>query len=197
MLKKIWKKVRWNMIFILFLAAALLVPVRFPQSVNQDYDGTVILMEYDFFGCGTLVRKVVKGGEALVAGVKDDYPEIGENEIKFTEDSDEPIAHYDYAEFATAGLASGVQYIVRGELSGVTPGASKCCEPEPAYHDTVPLFRVKSWAPTVWLPYLYHCNYLLYLLVCFLLVVSACVLLLRLVWHWTHRGGENGFDSKV
>jgi len=135
---------------VLFLS--ILYPFMLPGNPsNYKTEGTDIVFRYEIFGCGSLIRTIESGGEAIyeVAGLPD--PESGVFEIKFTDDSEEPREIFDSAEFYTAGIARKYSYFMRVEVVGLTEGAPECCAPEPAYNETVPLVRVIKWEPTVFL----------------------------------------------
>ena len=148
---------------LLFFGLGLLIclglffrPIALIQGVNQNYSENKILIEYEIFGCGSLVVRVIRGGEAMANRLKAAYPNVAMDEVRFTPDSDEPYLHLNDAEFWTAGLARGHQYIMEGEVVGATRGALNCCaehENDVAYNDLVPEFKVHSWFAANYMPY--------------------------------------------
>ena len=136
-------------------------PIALVQGILQEYSESKILIEYEIYGCGSLVTRVIKGGQMIAAVLSSSYPNVAVNEVRFTEDSDEPYLHLNSAEFWTAGLARGYQYIVEGEVTGVVKGALKCCaedENDVAYNEIVPEFRVKNWYTSNYMPYYKYGN---------------------------------------
>jgi hypothetical protein len=131
-------------------------PLALIQGINQSYSESKILIEYEIFGCGSLVVRVIKGGTEMASYLWGDYPDVAIDEVRFTEDSDEPYLHLNSAEFWTAGLARGYQYIVEGKIVGATKGALKCCaenENDFAYNALVPYFQVENWHTAHYMPY--------------------------------------------
>jgi len=131
-------------------------PIALIKGINQKYSENRILIEYEIYGCGSLVIRVVQGGEEMAALLKSEYPNVAADEVRFTEDSDEPFLHLDDVEFWHAGLARGYQYIIEGEVIGAAKGALKCCaedENDVAYNDIIPEFRVDSWYTANYMPY--------------------------------------------
>ena len=139
-------------------------PMALIQGISQEYSESKILIEYEIYGCGSLVTRVIKGGEMIAAALSSSYNNVATNEVRFTEDSDEPYLHLNSAEFWTAGLARGYQYTVEGEVTGVAKGALKCCaenENDVAYNEIVPEFRVKNWYTSNYTPYYKYGNSLI------------------------------------
>jgi len=137
----------------LIFALLFIRPLAPIQGVAQEYSESKILIEYEIFGCGNLIVKVNEGGESMASLLRSDYPDIATDEVQFTPDSDQPIIHLSSADFFTAGLARGYNYIVEGEVVGATKGALDCCTDEVAYNDIVPEFKVKRWYATKYMPY--------------------------------------------
>ena len=123
--------------------------ITFDKSVSKNR----ILFQYEIFGCGSLVRKVIDGGEQIVANYIGEYPDVGMNEIVFTDDSDEPKAHMDTANFHTAGLAEKYTFIVEGTPVGVAKGVYECSDLKSAYNENVVEFKVNKWYFTSYVPY--------------------------------------------
>ena len=133
----------------LILIVLLFYPLHmFPGIPPKEFNETTILLEYEIYGCGSLVRTVKKGGPELFNAAELEPPASGVYEVQFTSSSDEPVNHLDNAEFYSAGLASGYTYILYGQVVGTAVGAPDCCDPKPAYNETVPLFKISRWAPT-------------------------------------------------
>ena len=109
--------------------------------------------------------------------LKADYPDVAIDEVRFTGDSDEPYLHLNSAEFWTAGLARGYQYIIEGEVVGVTKGALDCCavdENDVAYNDLVPEFKVHRWGTANYMPYYKYGNiFISFVLVSGMVLFSA------------------------
>ena len=103
---------------------------------------SVYMFSYALMGCATLL--------AIASLVR---PNIGVDEVVFTEQSDEPRKHMDSAEFSCGGLAEKYTYVVEGIPVGVTKGAPDCCEPIPAYNENVVEFKVDKWYFTSYVPY--------------------------------------------
>ena len=124
--------------------------ITFDKSVSQNR----ILFQYEIFGCGSIIGKVIDGGEEITSNYIEQYPNIGVDEVVFTEQSDEPRKHMDSAEFSCGGLAEKYTYVVEGTPVGVTKGAPDCCEPIPAYNKNVVEFKVDKWYFTSYVPYM-------------------------------------------
>ena len=124
--------------------------ITFDKSVSENR----ILFQYEIFGCGSIVGKVIDGGEEITSNYIEQYPNIGVDEVVFTEQSDEPRKHMDSAEFSCGGLAEKYTYVVEGTPVGVTKGAPDCCEPIPAYNENVVEFKVDKWYFTSYVPYM-------------------------------------------
>lgn len=151
--------------------------VTFDKSVSENR----ILFQYEIFGCGSLIGKVLDGGEELVSGYVGDYPDIGTNEVVFSEDSDEPRKHMDNGEFFNAGLAERYTYIIEGTPVGVTRGAPECCDPKPAYNEKVVEFKVDKWYFTEYVPYIEIGDYLVIIWLSIAVLVCAFWLLVLFV----------------
>ncbi len=134
-------------LIILFMPAGR---ITFDQSVSENR----ILFQYEIFGCGSVVGKVIDGGEELTSNFIEQYPDIGMDEVVFTDKSDEPRKHMGYAEFTCGGLAEKYTYVIEGHAVGVTKGALDCCEPIPAYNENVVEFKVDKWYFTSYVPYM-------------------------------------------
>lgn len=160
---------------LLVFIALIFRPIALIQGINQKYSENKILIEYEIYGCGSLITRVIQGGEAMANLLRTEYPDIAIDEVRFTEDSDEPYLHLDSAEFWTASLARGYQYIIEGEVVGATKGALKCCaedENDVAYNDIAPEFRVDNWYTSNYMPYYKYGNPILLLL--FIVGVLFC-----------------------
>lgn len=136
-------------------------PIALIQGVAQEYSENKILIEYEIYGCGSLIARVIQGGEDIASLLSAEYPDIALDEVRFTKESDEPYLHLDSAEFWTAGLANGYQYIIEGEVIGAAKGALKCCakdENDVAYNDIIPEFRIDNWYTANYMPYYNYGN---------------------------------------
>ena len=146
-------------IFVIGLVVCLALlfrPIALIQGANQNYSANKILIEYEIYGCGSLIVRAIKGGEEMANLLKAEYPNVAIDEVIFTKDSDEPYLHLDSAEFWTGGLARGYRYTMEGEVVGAARGALKCCaedENDVAYNEIVPMFRVDSWRTSNYMPY--------------------------------------------
>jgi hypothetical protein len=155
-----WRLAIFGIGLLVFLSL-MLRPIALIQGINQEYSDGKILIEYEIFGCGSLVIKVLQGGEHMANMLSANYPDIATNEVRFTMDSDEPYLHLNSAEFWTAGLARGYKYIMEGEVVGTAKGALSCCaenENDVAYNAVVPEFRVDRWYVTNYMPYYMYGN---------------------------------------
>lgn len=136
--------------FIIFIGMIIFIilifnPIALIQKTTQNYSVNKILIKYDIYGCGSLVIRIIKGGEYIVNLLKAEYPDIANNEIIFTDDINMP---YLGMEFWNEGFTRSYQYIIEGEVIGATKGALKCCaedENDVAYNDIVPEFRINNW----------------------------------------------------
>ena len=168
----------------LILAIISVISIYRPAG-KFTYDNSVsenrVMFQYEIFGCGSIVRKVIDGGGKLTAKFKEEYPDIGTNEIVFTSDSDEPQKIFDAAESQTGGLAEKYTYIIEGEAVGVTEGAPNCCELKPAYNENVVLFKVSDWYFTEYVPYKDIGNPIVTFVSVIVLAVSAAWILM-LIW---------------
>lgn len=149
------RKLKWIIPAILLVLSVVYLfrpagKITFDKSVSKNR----FLLQYEMFGCGSLIRKVADGGKEITADYINEYPDIGIDEVKFTEDSDEPENHVFVGEFYAGGFAERYQYIIEGAPIGVTQGASECCSPEPAYNEKVVEFKVDDWYFTSYVPYI-------------------------------------------
>lgn len=184
-MKKIWIIPTALCIISLFVLFKPAGKITFDKSVSKNR----ILFQYEIYGCGSIVGKVIDGGEEIVADYVDEYPDIGTNEVIFTNDSDEPKKHMDEVEFHCGGLAEKYTYVIEGHPVGVTKGALDCCEPIPAYNENVVEFKVDKWYFTSYVPYIVVGNFgvilfafvviLFSLLWIFLLAIFVIVKLIR------------------
>lgn len=89
----------------------------------------------------------------------------------------------DAGEFFTAGLADRHSYYIKGDVVGVTNGASECCDNTPAYNEIVPLVNVSSWNQTSFRPSKFVSEkhfYFILILLC-LILFDVIVLLLYMI----------------
>ena len=182
-MKLMWKNHRLLLVSLL-LTVILFVSLYFPLHLpgkpsDYTYDGTNIVLGYKIFGCGSLIRTVVKGEDAIYEKANLPAPQSGVYELKFTEDSDEPLRHIDSAEFYTAGLAEKYTYYMSVEIIGISEGAPECCDPKPAYNEIVPLVKVIKWEPTTFTPQNYFTarHYITMLILVPLVLVDICYLI--------------------
>ena len=153
--------------------------VLFRPAENITFDRTVsenrIVFKYEGIGCGSLARMIVDGGEEVTEKYKNDYPDIGTNEIAFTKDSDEPEKHMDSFEFMNGGLAGKYTYIIEGEAVGVTSGAPDCCSPEPVYNENVVEFKIDKWYFTEYVPFINVGDF-------GVILITFAVLFISIIW---------------
>ena len=182
-MKLIWKSNKlllFSFLFTIALFLSLYIPVHLPGNpFAYTYDGASIILRYEIFGCGSLIRTIEKGGEALYAKANIPAPESGVYELRFSEDSDEPELHIESAEFYIGGLAEKYSYYMSVEIVGVSEGVPECCEPKPAYNEIVPLVKVAKWKPTTFTPELYFTtrHYLTILILVPLILLNASLLI--------------------
>lgn len=159
---------------------SLFIPIHLPGNpLSYRKEGGDIVFRYEIFGCGSLIRKMEKGGEAIYKIANLSEPDSGVYEIQFTPDSDEPEKHIDSAEFYTGGIAGKYTYYMRIEVVGIERGAPECCDPQPAYNEAVPLVRVLKWEPTTFTPEIYFTmrHYITLLMLPFLLIADSIILI--------------------
>jgi len=148
------KKASSIIIFVIWCIMALypIMPagfIAFDKSVSESR----VLVQYEIYGCGSIVVRVLDGGEEITAELKEKCPEIATDELVFTNDSNEPQKHFDAAEFRTGGLAERYTYIVDGEVVGITDGARDCCDvTKYAYNEFAPHFKAERWYFTEYVP---------------------------------------------
>ena len=153
--------------------------IALDKSVSENR----ILFKYEIFGCGSVVGKVLDGGEEITENFIEQYPNIGLDEVVFTEESDEPRKHMDSAEFSCGGLAERYTYVIEGKPVGVTTGVPECCDPKPAYNENVVEFKVDKWYFTSYVPYLAHGNIGVILIAISGLLLSCGWILLLGFWN--------------
>jgi len=141
-------------VVIIFVSLIILFRPAGRITFNKSVSKNRILFQYEIFGCGSVIGKVIDGGEEITSNFIEQYPDIGVDEVVFTAESDEPRKHMDSAEFSCGGLAEKYTYVVEGHPVGVTKGASDCCEPIPAYNENVVEFKVDKWYFTSYVPYI-------------------------------------------
>ena len=172
---------------ILFIS--LWIPIHLPgKASDYPYDGTNVILRYEIFGCGSLVRTVEKGGEALYAKANLPAPPSGIYELSFTADSDEPEQHIESAEFYTGGLAEKYAYYLSVEIIGIGTGAPDCCEPKPAYNEIVPLVKIINWEPTTFTPQIFFTTrHYITILLLSPLVLLDILLLIGFLYRWARK----------
>ena len=171
------------------LFLSLYIPLHLPGNpANYRTEGTDIVLRYDIFGCGSLVRTIEKGGAALYEKANLPQPDSGVHEVQFTSDSDEPKKHMESAEFYTGGLARKYAYYMAVDVVGIEKGAPECCGYEPAYNEVVPLVRVLRWEPASFRPQVYFTtrHYVTILVLPFLLVLNIA-LWIRCAYVWAKK----------
>ncbi|MBQ6795291.1 MAG: hypothetical protein IJO83_04010 [Clostridia bacterium] len=176
------RKISW-IIPLILLAVSLIVLFRpYHMTFDKSVSETRIIFEYEIFGCGSLVRKVLDGGEEISSSFAEEYPDIAVNEVVFSEESDEPRKHLDSENFFS-GLAYELTYVVEGNPVGVTHGAPDCCDPNGfAYNENVVEFKVDRWYVLSYLPYLLFGNIFVTECAVFIMWFSLCWLFLVLVY---------------
>ena len=166
------------------LIVSMFLPLHLPgKSSDYAMDGTNAVLRYEIFGCGSLIRTIEKGGEKIYEKAGLSPPASGVYEFQFVNDSDEPEKHIDSAEFYTGGIAEKYPYFVKLEVVGVDEGAPECCDPKPAYNETVPLVRVTGWEPATYSPYLFFTarHYITILALMLLAILNICLLVVCII----------------
>ena len=160
-MKSLWRKDKFLLLSLLItisMMTSLFLPLHLPGNpADYENDGTSLVLKYEIYGCGSLIRTVEQGGEALYKKANLDTPASGIYEIKFTSDSDEPEKYLDYEAFYW-GEGKESSYFMSVEVVGTDTGAPKCCEIEPAYNETVPLVKVLKWQTTAFVPHIFFMN---------------------------------------
>jgi len=136
-------------VIILFIVLVVLFRPIMPFTFNKSVSENRILFQYEIVGYGSVVGKVLDGGEEITAKYQEEYPQIGIDEVVFTKDSDEPLKHMDIGE----PIGEEV-YVIEGEAVGVTRGAPDCCDPAPVYNEKVVEFKVDKWYTTEYIPFI-------------------------------------------
>ena len=176
------RKVIWIIPLIVILVSLIILFRPYRMTLDKSVSENRILFEYDFFGCGSLVRKVLDGGEEISLSFIENYPDIGVNEVVFSEGSDEPRKHLDSKNFFS-GLAYELTYVIEGHPIGVTKGAPDCCDPNGfAYNEKVVEFKVDKWYIASYLPYVLVGDVFVTSCARFSVLVSFCWLFLLFVW---------------
>lgn len=158
-------------IFTLLIIISLIFLLRpLDFTFNRNVSENRILIEYDIFGCGSTVIKVLDGGELIAAPFKDECPGIATDEVAFTADSNTPGNALDVYDPA---MLRGIPYIITGEVTGVTNGAPDCCQVGAyAYNEFVPEFKADNWYYATYIPYIYDGNTTLIYLFSGILLIS-------------------------
>ena len=170
------------LIFI-FISLILLFRPMGRITLDKSVSENRILFKYEIFGCGSVIGKVLDGGEEITESFIEQYPNIGLNEVAFTEESDEPRKHMDSGDFFCGGLAERYTYVIEGKAVGVTRGAPECCDPKPAYNENVVEFKVDKWYFTSYVPYFAHGNIEVILIAISVLLLSCGWVLLLGIWN--------------
>jgi len=175
-------KLKWVVPITLFIVPLIMLfrpagRITFDKSVSENR----ILFQYEIFGCGSVIGKVIDGGEEITSNLIEQYPDIGIDEVVFTDKSDEPRKHMDSAEFSCGGLAEKYTYVIEGRPVGVTKGAPDCCEPIPAYNEKVVEFKVDKWYFTSYVPYMAVGNFAVIFFAFVVILIAACWLFLLIV----------------
>ena len=144
-----------------------------------------LLITHELDSSGPFVVRVLGGGEQISVPFRSDYPTVSANEVVFTDDSDTPEKDINSSAFCAEGI-SAKEYIVEGEVVGVTNGAvhhyfekqgSKLSD-LPYMPEFVPLFRADKWYFVSYVPYMAIGN-LLYVWGA-LAVILLCVICLMI-----------------
>lgn len=173
MKKRVWIV---PMILLLLSAVILLRPAG-PIALDKNLSDERLLIQYEIFGCGSLVVKIVDGGEEVTAEFRKECPDVAGNEVVFTEDSVQPKDFFNSADFYTGGIAEMFTYIIEGEAVGVTEGALDCCEEgKYAYNEKAVEFKADRWYFAKYVPYAQVGNNY------FLMFGALIVMLIAVVW---------------
>ena len=170
---------------LLFISCILLISLLFPLYMPKDpntaiYDGTNLVLEYKIHECGHVIRTVQRGAEELYDAADLPYPSSGVFDIRFTEDSNEPKDQISDNSFFNEGMAQRYTYYLTGEIAGTQNNTTKCCELRVISNETVPVFHVRSWAPTKLIPWLDFTMRHMYTVFALILVILLQVVL------WIH-----------
>lgn len=176
------RNVIWIIPLIIIFICLVILFRPFRMTFDKSVSESRILFEYEIFGCGSLVRKVLDGGEEISSSFVEKHPDIGVNEVAFTEGSDEPRKHLDPENYF-GGLAYELTYVIEGTPIGVTNGAPDCCNlNEFAYNEKVVEFKVDKWYIASYLPYVLVGDVFVTGCAGLSILVSLCWLFLVLVW---------------
>lgn len=175
------KKIKWIIPTVLFIVSLVMLfrpagKITFDKSVSENR----ILFQYEIYGCGSVIGKILDGGEEITAAYVEEYPNIGINEVVFLDGTDEPSKHMDYN--TMGGYGSDYVFVIEGEPVGVTKGAPECCDPKPAYNENVVEFKVDKWYFTAYVPFVSVGDFDIILLGCLLTIISIIwVIILALI----------------
>lgn len=176
------RKATWIIPLILICISLIILFRPFRMTTDKSVSENRILFEYEIFGCGGLVGKVLDGGEEITSAFVKKYPDIGVNEVAFSEGCDEPRKCLDSEGFFS-GPAYELTYVIEGHPVGVTKGAPDCCDPNGfAYNEKVVEFKVDKWYLVSYVPYALVGNGFVSGCAGFTILISLCWLFLLLVW---------------
>ncbi len=174
------RKIKWVIPMMLLMVSLVILfrpagRITFDKSVSANR----ILFQYEIFGCGSVIGKVLDGGEEITADFVEEYPNIGINEVVFSDDTDEPSKHMGHN--TMGGYGTDYVFVIEGTPVGVTKGAPECCDPKPVYNENVVEFKVDRWYFTSYVPFIAVGDFvviLLGLLLAFLSIVWCVILVL-------------------
>ena len=177
------RKALWVIPLILISVSLIVLFRPYRMTLDKSVSENRILFEYEIFGCGSLVRKVLDGGEEISSSFAEKHADIGVNEVVFSKESDEPRKHLDSDNYFS-GLAYELTYVIEGNPVGIANGAPDCCEPNGfAYNEKVVEFKVDDWYLISYVPYGMVGN--IYVLGCafYSMLISFIWLVLLLLWN--------------
>ena len=176
------RKALWIIPLVLVCVSLIVLFSPYRMTLDRSVSENRIVFEYEIFGCGSLVRKVLDGGEEISSSFAEKYPDIAVNEVAFSKGSDEPRKHLD-SENYYCGLAYDLVYVAEGKPTGVTSGAPECCNPNGfAYNEKVVEFSVDKWYVVSYVPYVLAGNEFITGCIGIIMLASLCWLFFVLVY---------------
>jgi len=174
-------KLHWIIpLMLLILSLSFVFRPAGKISLDKSVSQNRILIQYENFGCGCEVVKVLDGGKQLASEYVGEYPDIGTNEVVFSNGSDEPKMHINPVTFQLDGIGEKYTYIIEGTSVGVTNGVYDDCSQEYAYNENVVEFKVDKWYFTSYVPYIVTGN-ILVIIVAFLIAFFSLIPLVLII----------------
>ena len=149
-------------------------------TYNKTVSENRIVIRYEIYGCGNFIPKVLDGGDKITAKYKEDYPEIGTDEVHLTGNK-KPRDVFDY--FPIGGSIDQYDFVIEGKSVGVTKGATDCCSTEPAYNKNVVDFKIDKWYFTSYVPFVYVGDFGIIMIAGAMIFISFVgMIILMLIW---------------